>query len=46
MNGYEKNDFGDEPEPGSFVKAFDAFRKSLLPFPFPLSHSLVAAVGR
>ncbi|KAI1081142.1 DUF1692-domain-containing protein [Whalleya microplaca] len=29
MNGYdEKGHFGDEPEPGSFVKAFDAFPKS------------------
>ncbi|KAI1641426.1 endoplasmic reticulum vesicle transporter-domain-containing protein [Biscogniauxia mediterranea] len=27
MNGYdEKGHFGDEPEPGSFVRAFDAFR--------------------
>ncbi|KAI1495037.1 endoplasmic reticulum vesicle transporter-domain-containing protein [Biscogniauxia mediterranea] len=29
MNGYdEKGHFGDEPEPGSFVRAFDAFPKS------------------
>ncbi|KAH8670929.1 endoplasmic reticulum vesicle transporter-domain-containing protein [Xylariales sp. PMI_506] len=28
MNGYEKHNFDDEPEPGSFVKAFDAFPKS------------------
>ncbi|ORY57286.1 endoplasmic reticulum vesicle transporter-domain-containing protein [Pseudomassariella vexata] len=28
MSGYEKSGFGDEPEPGSFVKAFDAFPKS------------------
>lgn len=34
MNGYdEKHSFNDEPEPGSFVKAFDAFRK----IPSPLS---------
>ena len=27
MNGYEKRGgFDDEPEPNSFVKAFDAFR--------------------
>lgn len=27
MNGYdEKRSFGDEPEGGSFVRAFDAFR--------------------
>lgn len=29
MNGYnEKGHYEDEPEPGSFVKAFDAFRKA------------------
>ncbi|KAI4597425.1 hypothetical protein LQW54_006402 [Pestalotiopsis sp. IQ-011] len=29
MNGYdEKQSFNDEPEPGSFVRAFDAFPKS------------------
>ncbi|ETS81876.1 hypothetical protein PFICI_06878 [Pestalotiopsis fici W106-1] len=29
MNGYdEKHSFNDEPEPGSFVRAFDAFPKS------------------
>lgn len=28
MNGYdEKSRFDDEPAPGSFVRAFDAFRK-------------------
>jgi hypothetical protein len=28
MNGYdEKAGFSEEPEPGSFVKSFDAFRK-------------------
>lgn len=28
MNGYnEKSHYDDEPEPSSFVKAFDAFRK-------------------
>ena len=28
MNGYnEKSHYDDEPEPGSFVRAFDAFRK-------------------
>ncbi|KAH8157147.1 hypothetical protein CIB48_g11097 [Xylaria polymorpha] len=29
MNGYdEKHHFGDEPEPGNFVRAFDAFPKA------------------
>lgn len=29
MNGYdEKHHFGDEPEPGNFVRAFDAFRRN------------------
>lgn len=28
MNGYEKHDFGDEPEANSFVRSFDAFPKS------------------
>jgi hypothetical protein len=33
MNGYdEKHSYNDEPEPGSFVRAFDAFRKTLASF--------------
>ena len=33
MNGYEKHDFGEEPEPNGFVRAFDAFRKAPAPAP-------------
>lgn len=49
MNGYnenysEKGHYSDEPEPGSFVRAFDAFRKrghlflSSLPTPTSLPY--------
>lgn len=33
MNGYEKHDFGEEPEANSFVRSFDAFRKAPAPAP-------------
>lgn len=41
MNGYnEKGHYDDEPEPGNFVRAFDAFRKcALLLFTHNLSLS-------